>query len=407
MKNSNFKTEYQALIKELGFSNNLLEDLSKEITESGFAGDTSVPELVYLTLNTCRQPKPVSLVIRGGSGAGKSFALHAGKQFVPSSTYHEFQGMSEKAIVYNDLDFKNKHIIIGEAAGMAEGDGRVLTRQLLTEGRIKYLTVMSTAKEGLKSETLIKEGPTGLIMTTTASVMNKEDESRALLINIKESAEQIKMALLAKIGNLGRERKELDVSRWHKLFEFHQNAPTKVEIPYLGDLIEHLPLSHDRIKRDLEQLISLTETHALIHCFDREWVDEDTVIANEDDYQAIFRLTNQALSEGLEVDVDDSLRKLVEAVEELQTAPHDTVSTEQLVKHLGRAQYNISRDTSKAIERGYLEDQNPGQGRKSRYTLGDVGLPSGSVLPHPEELFAEPANDNQELQAAAKETLPW
>ena len=48
MSESNFKNEYQALIKDLGFSNNLLEDLSKEITESGFAGDTLIPELVYM-----------------------------------------------------------------------------------------------------------------------------------------------------------------------------------------------------------------------------------------------------------------------------------------------------------------------------------------------------------------------
>jgi len=411
MNEPKFKTEYQALIKKLGFSKNLLDDLSQEITATGFAGDTLIPELVYLTLNTGRQSKPVSMVIKGGSGAGKSFSLNAGKQFVPTDVFHEFQGMSEKAIVYNDYDFKHKHIIISEAAGMADGDGRVLIRQLLSEGRIKYLTVTSTAKEGLKSETLLKEGPTGLIMTTTADELNKEDESRILSVNIRESADQIKQALLAKVGKAKGISTEADVSRWHKLFEFNQQGPTKVEIPYLGDLIEHLPLSHDRIKRDLDQFISLIETHALMHCFDREWGNEDTVIANDADYLAVYRLTNQALAEGLDIDVDDNLREMVEAVVELQTNPYDTVTTAQLVKHLGKAQYAISRDTTKAIARGYLEDQNPGQGRKAKFTLGDVELPSGSVLPAPEELFSEapkeqPANDNR-VYESPKQEMPW
>ena len=406
MKNSNFKAEYQALIEELGFSNNLLEDLSKEVTENGFAGDTLVPELVYLTLNTSRLNKPVSVVIKGPSGAGKSFALDAGKRFVPSSYLEEFHGASEKAIVYNEASYVHKHIVIGEYAGMETGTGQAMLRQLLSEGEIRYLTVDSTSKDGLKSKEVCKDGPTGLIVTTTKNGLHPEDESRVLSINIKESPEQIKSALLAAIMKGGTKKTETDVTRWHKLFEFNRAGPTKVHTPYLEEIVGYLPTSHDRIKRDLNQLISLIETHAIMHCYDRNWIDEETVLANQKDYEAVYRLIHQELAEGLQQDVSETVRELVEAVEEIRSNPVDGVSQTELAKHLKRDQYAISRTARKAIGLGYLKDDNPGQGRKAELVLGDVELPSGSVLPHPDVLFAKPANDNQEREPA-KATQSW
>src|SRR5690606_10356843 len=112
-----------------------------------------VPKLVYLTLITNVLDRPVSLLIKGSSGAGKSFSLRMGKQFIPTDAYEEFEGMSEKAIVYLGLNLKNKHLIIGEAAGMASGEGRTLMRQLLSEGQVRYATVQSTDK-GLKGSEL-------------------------------------------------------------------------------------------------------------------------------------------------------------------------------------------------------------------------------------------------------------
>ena len=166
-------------------------------------------------------------------------------------------------------------------------------------------------------------------------------------------------------------------------------------------------MSHDRIKRDLDQLISLIETHALLHCFDRDWIDDETVLATREDYEAVYRLTHRALAVALQESVEDSVKELVEAVTEVRAGPYNGVSQTDLAKRLNRDQYAISRTARDAIRLGYLKNNNPGQGRKAELVSGDLELPSGSVLPHPEELFAEPANDNQELQAAAKETLPW
>ena len=140
----NKKIDHEISCRKLGFHGSVLSRLSAEVTANGFAGSTDVPELVYLVFITGMLNRPVSLVLKGVSGAGKSFSLNAGKQFIPEDAYEQYEGMSEKALVYlKDLDLKHKHLVIGEAAGMSEGNGRALLRQLLSEGKVKYATVQS------------------------------------------------------------------------------------------------------------------------------------------------------------------------------------------------------------------------------------------------------------------------
>jgi hypothetical protein len=111
-----------------------------------------------------------------------------------------FSGMSDKALVHsNHIDLRHKHLIIPEAAGLADGNGRAFLRQLLSEGSLSYLTVEKT-KDGRNGGEELPPilGPTGLIMTTTAPVLHPEDETRLLSVQIDQSPERMRQTLLAK-----------------------------------------------------------------------------------------------------------------------------------------------------------------------------------------------------------------
>lgn len=173
------RDELLAVCRDIAESESILDKLEGELRLQGFAGPTDLPKLVFLCLATRFSDKPVSLVIKGPSGSGKSFSLHAGLQFVPPSAYEEFSGMSEKALVYSEnLVLKNRYLVIGEAAGLSHGDGRAFLRQLLSEGTIRYVTVQKSPSGMTSKELKPIEGPTGLIMTTTANALHAEDESR-------------------------------------------------------------------------------------------------------------------------------------------------------------------------------------------------------------------------------------
>lgn len=195
-------------------SKNILGELEKDLRKLGYAGPADVPKLIYLMLQTRRLKKIGSLVLKGPSGSGKSFALKQALKFVPKHSYEYYSGMSEKAIIYSGLNLEHKHLVIGEAAGMASGDGRAFLRQLLSEGEINYMTVQKT-ENGLSGKKLPPiKGPTGLIMTTTANALHPEDENRMLALNMPESADQIRLALLS-VAEGDSKQVEVDFSRWH------------------------------------------------------------------------------------------------------------------------------------------------------------------------------------------------
>jgi hypothetical protein len=107
----------------------ILKKLSDELKNSGFAGSTQVPALVYLAMFTRFLDLPVSLLLKGPSGSGKSYALREALKFIPKEAYELYHGMSEKALIYNEgLDLRHRYLIIQEAAGLNKGEGRVFSR---------------------------------------------------------------------------------------------------------------------------------------------------------------------------------------------------------------------------------------------------------------------------------------
>jgi hypothetical protein len=383
MNIENNKRNTDEEIVELANNPNILTILETVIQERGFAGTTEIPKLVYLALLTGMLEKPVSLVIKGPSGSGKSFSMNMGKQFIPPAAYKQFEGMSEKALVYlKDLDLKHKHLVIGEAAGMAEGNGRTLLRQLLSEGSVRYATVQSTEKNGLEgSELPTLEGPTGLLMTTTANSLHPEDESRMLSVEVNESPELIEQALLAQALGTNRALAPLNTDAWFGLYDHISQGQKDVVIPFAEEIAKGLPTSHDRIKRDFPHVLSLIKAHALLHSATRGRNEDGAVIANVDDYAAVRDLVNDPISQGLQVAVADTIRAVVEGVISLRKGPYQSVSQTELADFLKRDQSVISRSVKQAIASGYLTDSNPGQGRVSQLVLGDRKLPARSALP--------------------------
>jgi len=389
--NDNAKLREEALkaCDDLAHNPHILGELGKQVTATGFAGPTDVPRLVYLVMLTGMLDRPVSLLIKGPSGAGKSFGLNAGLQFIPAEAYERYEGMSEKALVYlPDLDLKHRHLVIGEASGMADGDGRTLLRQLLSEGKVRYATVQSTEGGLVGSELPTLEGPTGLIMTTTAMGLHPEDESRMISLTLRESPDQILAALMAQAAGSSKEQEPLDMKPWYALYEYTKLGTKKVAIPYAAEIAKRMPLTHDRVKRDFPQVLSLIKAHALLHSCSRNQTDDGTVIAEPVDYLAVYHLVNEPLSQGLEVAVPDSIRTVVEGVAQISRKGHaGHISYAKLAEHLHRDISVVSRNVNKAIKAGYLRNENPGQGREANISIGDRKLPNGSVLPKPREVF--------------------
>jgi hypothetical protein len=376
--------------KGLAAEKSILDTLHDELKRHGYAGPTSIPRLVYLATFSRGLDRPCSLVLKGPSSSGKSFALEAALRYVAPSAYKYVSGMSEMALVNSGWDLRGMHLVIGEAAGMAQGRGRTFLRQLMSDGSVTYATVRQT-KDGHRGEEVPKvQGPAGVIMTTTAQMLHPEDDTRFLSLHMDQSPERVRETLLIQAKDEASRPSDEELERWHALHEYCFTGVRLAYIPFSAQLAEMLPTGDHRVFRDFQQVQSLIKSHALLHKHSRQ-VYKERVIATPEDYAQVYALVEPALSQGLRAAVSPHIREIVETVDFCLEIPgnENGVSQSEVAQRMARNPSVVSRNVRAAIALGYIKNLNPsGPGREALLVRGNLDLPSNRVLPSPEELRA-------------------
>jgi hypothetical protein len=161
---------------ELAKAPNILGRFAAELAQSGVAGEVRTAKLLYLAVTSRLLEKPVSIALKGPSSGGKSHVVERVLSFFPESTYYALTAMSERTLAYSEEPIKHRFLVIYEAAGMSSEFATYLIRSLLSEGCVRYETVEKTS-EGIRPRLIEREGPTGLIVTTTAVKLHPENET--------------------------------------------------------------------------------------------------------------------------------------------------------------------------------------------------------------------------------------
>src|SRR5919107_947235 len=161
---------------DLAKAPNILERFAAELAQSGVAGESRIAKLLYLAVTSRLLERPVSIALKGPSSGGKSHVVERVLSFVPESAYYALTAMSERTLAYSEEPIKHRFLVIYEAAGMSSEFATYLIRSLLSEGCVRYETVEKTS-EGIRPRLIEREGPTSLIVTTTAVKLHPENET--------------------------------------------------------------------------------------------------------------------------------------------------------------------------------------------------------------------------------------
>jgi hypothetical protein len=175
---SGLRSESPASVQEshaLGRVPDILARMTGQLAETGLAGEERAAALVYLCMTSRLLERPVSLVLKAPSSAGKSYLVKRVLELFPPSAYHAVTAMSERAIAYGREPLSHRILVLYEAAGMQGDWASYLIRSLLSEGVIRYETVDPKTHQVRLME---RAGPTGLIVTTTAIQLHPENETR-------------------------------------------------------------------------------------------------------------------------------------------------------------------------------------------------------------------------------------
>ena len=206
-------------------------------------------------------------------------------------------------------------IVLYEVTGMRENDDDDMTaylvRTLLSEGRLDYEVTVKDQTGSPTTVHIVKEGPTGLIFTTTQATVHHENETRLLSLNTDDSNEQttrVMMQLASEAVD------DVELGRWHDLQHWLADDATekRVTVPFARDLARLVPPVAVRMRRDFGAVLALIRAHAMLHQLNRDRDAQGRIVATvEKDYAAVRELVSSAVSQGVGTTVSATVRETV------------------------------------------------------------------------------------------------
>jgi hypothetical protein len=377
------RTEAWEKCRQLAGKTDILAEFADELSGIGIVGERRAAKLIYLALTSRLLERPVSVSVKGPSSGGKSFVVESTLKFFPQEAFYALTAMSDRALAYSSEPLQRRHLIIYEAAGMASDFATYLIRSLLSEGCVRYETVEKTEK-GLEARLIEREGPTGLIVTTTSLRLHPENETRMLSITITDTREQTAAVLRA----LAQEdhRIEADLEPWHSLQIWLAAGPAEVAIPFADQLAELVPPVAVRLRRDFKTVLMLIRAHALLHQASRLKDEKGRVVATTEDYAVVRSLVAALVAEGVDITVKPEIREVVGATARLITEGLGEVRQTNLMAVLELDKSAISRRVAGALSGGFLKNLEDRKGRPARLVMGDPLPINREVLPSTERL---------------------
>jgi hypothetical protein len=347
----------------LALEPDILGCFSADLHRAGVAGEEKLARLIYLALTSRVLPwgkpaeRPVSVIAKGTTSTGKSHTTRTVLRFFPPEAYVDLGSMSRRFLFYDREPYKHRFVVVPEWASIADDDELVaLVRTLLSEGRIVHGTIEGEAKGKRSARRIEKEGPTGLLVTTTEGFTDAELETRCLSLFTDDTPEQTRRVFAVFADQEEATATAVDFEPWHELqIWIAKHGETKVFVPIVRALGEQMPTGATRLRRDFVSLVCLVRAHAILYQAQRERDTDGRIVASvEGDYEPVRSLVADLIAEGVEASVPERTRETVEAVRRLIDGGqwHPSAKAIADVLEIGRsATYDRIRD---ALRRGYL-----------------------------------------------------
>lgn len=384
---------------ELAADLRILDRFRAEVRMRGLVGEDATAAILYLAMTSRLLDKQVSAGVKGHSASGKSYTVECVARFFPRDQYIVMTAMSQRSLVYSPQDFRHRTLIVYEVVALREGVEDDLTsylvRSLLSEGRIEYPVTVRDKDGGFTTKTIVKEGPTNLIFTTTKTRVHAENETRVLSLNTDDSRAQT-ARVLAELADETEPAGDLD--EWLALQRWLATAERRVTIPYAARLAGLVPPVAVRLRRDFGALLALVRAHAVLHQATRPRDPDGRIVASLDDYEVVRVLVADVIAEGVGSTVSPTVRETVDAVAAL--ADTEGTMARTVAEKLALDKSAVSRRLRMAADGGWLRNLEDRRGKPGRWVAGDPLPETVDLLPQPCNLRTTADSDESAGQRA-------
>ena len=249
---------------------NLPQRIVADVAACGMVGEATNTLVGYLAATSRKLKEPLAVVIQSSSSAGKTSLMDAILAMMPDEDQLRFSGMTGQSLFYlNSDEIRHKTLAISEDEGIAEATYAL--KLLQSEGELRHATVGRDAAGNLSTQTAHVEGPVQIMLTTTAMDIDEELVNRCLVLSVDESRNQTGEILAKQRG-----ARSLDTflagEAAKQIRKLHQNAqrllkPLRVFNPFASQLT--FPNHKTRLRRDHQKYLTLIDTVALLHQYQR------------------------------------------------------------------------------------------------------------------------------------------
>jgi DNA primase catalytic core len=378
--------EEQPAAMELLKDPHLLERILADFTRCGVVGEEANKLIAYLAATSRKLDAPLAVMVQSSSAAGKSSLMEAVLSFMPAEDKVQYSAMTGQSLFYmGAMNLKHKILALAEEAGAARASYAL--KLLQSEG---VLSIASTGKDPETGKLVTQEyrvdGPVMIFSTTTAIDNDEELLNRCLTLGVDESREQTRA-----IHELQRQKRTLDglfaKQAKSQLLKQHQNAQRllralAVRNPYADALT--FPDGRTRLRRDHEKYLTLIDTIALLHQYQREvrsaHQDGQTIEYIEvtlADIETANRLAHEALGRSLD-ELSPQTRRLLELVTGMVekrcaaqaiTRADYRFSRREVREHAGWSDFQVKMHMHKLEELEYVLVHRGGRGQSFVYEL--------------------------------------
>ena len=381
--------------KDLIAAENILDLFVEDISPRLAGAKDGSAELLYLACTSRLFDKPMSVVNKGESAAGKSYERDCVFAYIPDEDILHMTTMSDQAITYLPDDMAHKILSIAEAAGVKDRESQeYMLREIISDGRITRLVAVGGSPGELPTtQTVVKEGPIMFVTTTTLAHLHHEIETRVLSIEANDSEAHTRR-VVEKVADL--DGGLIDVTKVDPMWADYQRWLTagerRVVIPFARNFARHknLYVKSVRMRRDFRQVLTTVKAHALLHREHRKRDDKGRIVATRFDYEVAYELLEYRLAQGAGVAFRDNEQRVFNAIKTLQEdlKKEEGVKVADLMIELKLSQPTVNRRLAKLITNYLVENLNPGKGKTGRYRANDK-IRERFVLPDPDDLFSQ------------------
>jgi hypothetical protein len=364
----------------------LIDRVGEAIRSTGYVGDIRPALLTFVALTSRFRRRPLNVALIGPTAVGKSRAIDAARALVPPAAYVLIRAGTPRALIYFQEPLKHRFVIMAEADSLPEdGVAAAALRSIVYDDDFGYWVPALGSKAGHRTTHRIDiEGPVGLLTTSTRP-LSKQYASRVLQLWIQDSPQQTRQIMLSHARRFsGVMPVPPDLSPFVSLHQWlGEHGHRHVEIPFAEALVECLPDSPTRLRRDSLQLLSCISSVAFLHQRQRRRTASGAVEATLHDYEIVRDLLTPVFDAIAGEGLTPQIRETVEAI-----SPKEEVSEVQIRERLALSKATVSERVRHAVEYGWLINEQSRLGRPARLRRGkplpceDTSLPTVAQLEH-------------------------